>query len=1073
MILSDISIKHPVFAWMIMVALIFFGAISVSRMGISQMPDVDFPVVSIDCTYAGASPEIMETDVTDIIEDSVMSVEGIKEVRSVSSQGKATVTVELNINNDVDVALQDIQAKITQAQKLLPTDMDPVIIRKRNPEDVPIVFASLTSGGDQKDLMVFARYHVRDKLQTVPGVGNITLNGYIDRNVRVWVDREKLVRYELSVTDVINAIGRDHIEVPGGNLDSKMTSFTIRSMGEMNTVKQIENIPITARGGAPVFSKILIKDVATVIDGLNDIHAIARFNGKPSVGFGILKQRNTDAVEVARALKKKVIEINKTLPPGYHMEISADLTKFIEDSTHDLMFTLVLSIVLTSLVCFAFLGTFSSTFNIFLAIPTSIMGTFIPLYFLGYTLNTFTLLGLSLVVGIVVDDAIMVLENISRHQELGENRIMAARKGTAQIAFAALAATLAVIAIFLPVTFMEGIIGKYFVQFGVTISIAVMLSLFEALTLTPMRCSQFVQVATDENAGILYRVVNGLFRRFAAGYAKTLRFALNHRLAVVAGAILFFGLTMLIMGPIKKELMPPQDQSMFMIRIKLAPGTPIAKTSEFASHLESFLSKRGEVIRYNLSIGDGATSASDNSGQILVSMKDFKDRPIDKRKNKRLTQAEFANTVRGFSKNIPFDGKASVTIQDFSMRGISTSRGYPVEFIIRGPDWDKLGYYSTTIVDRMKKSGKLLDVDTSYVTGQPELRLIPDRAKAESRGVSMASIGECVSALVGGQKSGKFTDEGHRFDIRVRLKEGERNSLADLKKIFVPNNRGELVNLLDVVSVKQVSSLFSVTRVNRERSINMYASPAAGFTQSQAIDAAMKIAKETLPPGYTAELSGTAQTSQESFSGLIFALIIGIFVSYLILASQFNSYIDPLTILLALPFSFSGAILALFFTGNSINLFSFIGIILLMGLVKKNSILLVEFTNQMRDRGLSVHDALLEACPIRLRPIVMTSLATIAAALPPALAIGPGAETRIPMAVAVLGGILVSTILTLVVVPCVYSLVARSSRKKILFDGEKEEVPEEVLIVEAEEAKAAAALKTAEKQSGKRKRTGR
>ena len=1034
MILSDVSIKNPVFAWMIMIALILFGALSVSRMGISQMPDVDFPIVTIDCTYSGASPEIVETDVTDIIEDAVMSVEGIREVRSVSQQDTSTVTVELDIKYDVDIALQEIQAKIAQAQRLLPAEMDPPVIRKRNPEDIPIVWVALTSEGPIRDLMVYARYHVRDKLQTVPNVAAANLGGYIDRNVRIWIDRNKLAGYELSVEDVLNAIGRDHVEVPGGILQSDSSAFVLRSMGEMTTVKQIEDIPITARGGAPIFSRILIRDVATVVDGLNDTHAIARFNGKPTVGFGIMKQRKTDAVEVAHAVKKKIVEIEKDLPPGYHIAVSNDLSTFVEDSTNDLVFTLVLSVILTSLVCFAFLGSVSSTVNILLAIPTSIMGTFIPLYFLGYTLNTFTLLGLSLVVGIVVDDAIMVLENISRHQELGENKVMAARNGAAQIAFAALAATLAVIAIFLPVTFMDGIIGRYFLQFGVTISVAVLLSLFEALTLTPMRCSQFVEVG-GESSSILYRVVNGAFQKLALFYKKLLVKALNNRVKVIAVALAFFGLTMFIMGPIKKELMPPQDQSMFMIRIKLAPGTPIDKTDEYVKKVEAILSSRGEVLRYFTRIGDGSSSGSDNTAQIMVSLKDIKKRPVDRAAKKRLGQVEFANYIRKESNKIPWNEKALVTIQDFSMRGLSSSRGYPVEFIIRGSDWDKLGELAITICDKMRASGKMTDVDTSFDTGQPELRLIPNRQMAESRGVSMAAIGTTISALVGGQKCGKFTDEGHRFDIRVRLKEGERNRLGDLSKISVRNNRGELVNLLDVVTVKQASSMLSITHVNRERAINIYASPAPGFTQQQAIESAMKLVKESFPSGYTAELSGTSKTSTESFSSLIFALLVGILISYMILASQFNSYIDPLTILLALPFSFSGAIIALFIMGKSLNLFSFIGIILLMGLVKKNSILLVEFTNQIRDQGENVHDALLRACPIRLRPIVMTSFATIAAALPPALALGPGAETRVPMAIAVLGGIILSTILTLVVVPCVYSLTARP-RKKIFFDNE-------------------------------------
>lgn len=1025
MTLSDISIKNPVFAWMLMAGLILFGVISYSRMGLSQMPDVDFPVVNIDITYEGASPEILETDVVDVVEDAVMSVEGIREVRSVAKRGRASITVELNVDRNVDFALQEIQSKIAQAQKLLPREIDPPILSKSNPEDLPIMYIAVTSDKPLKEMMTYTKYHLRDKFQTVQGVADVSMGGYVDRNMRIWVDRSRLNSYELSVDDIMNTIIKEHVEVPGGKLDLKQNELLIRSFGEASSVEQVKNLPITFRGGLPVYRRIFIKDVAEVEDGLDDVTRIARFNGKQSVGLGIIKQRKTDAVAISKRINEKLVHIKADLPKGYEINISNDTTRFIKESTDELLFNIFLSTILTSIVCLLFLGSFSSTFNILLAIPTSIMASFIPMYFSGFTLNTFTLLALSLAIGIVVDDAIMVLENITRYYEKGDNRIVASQKGARQITFAAVAATLSIIAIFLPVAFMKGIIGKFFLEFGVAISVAVGFSLLEALTLTPMRASQFL--AEEKKKHKALHLINSVFSSLAEGYRKTLEFALNHRLIMVGSAIIIFILSLFLLVPLKKEFVPSQDQSMLVARIKTPAGSSLEYTDNLSKKAEQFVFSRKETLRY-FAVAGGIGGGDSNSGFIFITMKPLKERPINPQTKKYITQGEFAIILRQELNKISKDLK--VSIQDLSMRGFSATRGYPVEIIVKGDDWDKLGSNTIKIVNEMRKSGKLVDVDTSYDLGQPELQIYPNRVAAELRGVSMASIGTTISAMMGGQRAGKFTDSGHRFDIRVRLKENERLTPEDVYKLYVRNNRGELVRLSDVVTIKKQNTLLSITRLNRERAINIYANPAPGVSQQEAIEQALAISKKVLPEGYTSEITGTAKTSAESFQSLLFALVIGVIVAYMILASQYNSYLDPVIILLSLPFSFTGAVFALVITGNTLNLYSFIGLILLMGLVKKNAILLVEFTNQMRETGLSVRDALLKACPIRLRPILMTSLATIAAAIPPAMAFGPGAEARIPMAVCVLGGMIFSTILTLYVIPCAYSLATKIERKK-------------------------------------------
>jgi len=1020
MSISDISIKNPVFAWMLMAGLMLFGLISYNRMGISQLPDVDFPVVNINVTYEGASSEIMETDVADVIEDAVMSVEGIQEVRSTSRDSSTSITVELDINRDVDVALQEVQTKIAQAQRLLPKDIDPPIISKRNPEDFPIMWIALTSNRPLKEMMVFTRYELRDKFQTISGVADVRLGGYVDRNLRIWVDKDKLSLYDLTVDDIINTIGREHVEVPGGRMETTGQEFVIRSLGEAYTVDAVGNLPITLRGGTPVFSRILIRDVARVEDNLDDIRRISRFNGERAIGLGIIKQRKSNAIAIADDVRKLLDTLNPQLPKGYKLQVTNDMTRFIKDSTRELVFTIFLSTILTSLVCFLFLGSFSSTINIILAIPTSLLGTFIVLYFAGFTLNTFTLMALSLVIGVVVDDAIMVLENITRYREMGQGKVIAAGNGARQITFAALASTLAIIAIFLPVAFMSGIIGKYFLEFGVTISIAVILSLLEALTLTPMRCSQFLEI--NERNGIISRSVNRAFDALSVAYQKALAFALDHRWTVVLTASAIFFSSLLLLGMVKKEFIPAMDQSQFLLRIKTPVGSSISITDESTKKIETLVRSINDVKSIYCAVG-GFGGGETNSAMIFVNLKQPEDRPVDPKTGKHRSQNDVMIDIRKQADK--YADEMKISIQDLSMRGFSASRGYPVEFVVQGPDWDKLSSCSTKIADEMKKSGKMVDVDTSYDIGQPEINIIPNRIAAEERGVSMTSIGNAVGAMIGGKIIGKFTEGGHRYDIRIRLADTDRRKINDIKKIFVRNNRGELVRLSEVVDVESRRSMLSISRVNRARSITIYANPSPASSQQEALDYAITMARKMLPEGYRVEVTGTAKTSGESFSSLTFALIIGIIVAYMILGSQFNSYIHPFTVLLALPFSFTGAIIALIITGQTLNMYSFIGLILLMGLVKKNSILLVEFTNQMRHEGLSVKEALLKACPVRLRPIVMTTLSTIAAAIPPAIAVGPGAESRIPMAVAVLGGVIFSTVLTLVVVPAAYSLLSR------------------------------------------------
>jgi len=1017
MTLSDLSIKNPVFAWMLMLGLIVFGWIGFSNMGISSMPDVDYPVVNVSVTLEGAAPEVIETQVADVIEGVVMSIQGVKEVSSSSRRGGANITIEFELGRDIDVAMQEVQAKISQAGHDLPRDIDPPVISKTNPEDQPIIRVALNGDRPLKDLMAYANDFLKDKFTTISGVGDVDMGGFVDPNLRIWVNTEELNAKQITVEDVINTVANQHTETPAGYISSGNRELNVRVMGEAATPEQFENLVITGRGGAAIWKTFRIKDVAQVEDGLNDIRRVAHTNGKLSVGLGIMKQRGSNAVAVAKAVRARVAELQKSLPQGMQLQVVNDSTRFIEDSTHELNFTLVLSALLTGLVCWLFLGSWSSTLNVLLAIPTSIIGAFLILYFMGFTLNTFTLLGLSLAIGIVVDDAIMVLENIVRYNELGYGRVKAALVGAREITFPAMAASIAILAIFVPVIFMKGIIGKFFFQFGVTMSAAVLLSLLEALTLSPMRCSQFVDSGRTTAIGVW---MDKAFISVAGAYRRLLERLLRHRWKTIGAALLVFAASLTIAFKLPTEFTPSQDQSQFMVRLQTPIGSSFDYTTQVVGKVEAWAMKQPNIERYFGMVGGGGV----NGGMMFVTLKQPADRVPLKEGGPKPSQQDLMNYTRKALKKV--EGLDRVSIQDPSQSGFSARRGYPVELSLRGPDWEKLAELDRALMKRMTDSGKMVDVDTDYQEGMPEVQVIPDREKAAARGVNIATIGDAVNSMIGGVRAGKFTKNGKRYDIRVRLVDKDRKTPADIGKIWVRNNRGELIRLSEVMKLAEKNTLLSISRRNRERAIGIFANPAPGVAQGEALAEVQKAAKELLPDGYRIVLSGSSQTFKDSFGSLLTALVFGIFVAYMVLASQFNSFIHPVTVLLALPFSITGAFIALLVGRQSLNIYSMIGMILLMGIVKKNSILLVEFTNtRRRDKNMKVHEALLEACPIRLRPILMTSFATIAAAIPPALGFGPGAETRIPMALVVIGGVLFSTALTLLVVPCAYSLFSR------------------------------------------------
>ncbi len=1018
MTLADISIRNHVFAWILMVALIGFGVLCYTGfgdvfrgLGVSQNPDVDFPIVTVSISWEGASPEIMETDVVDVLEDACSTVEGVQQMSSTARQGGANLTLEFDLGRNIDAALQDVQTKVSEAARHLPREIDPPTISKTNPEDQPIIRLALFGDRPPTFLADYVRNVIRPQLQMIPGIGEIHVFGFRDRNVRVWYDASRLEAQGLTVLDVNRAILREHQEVPAGRIEGKEREMNVRAQGEAIDLSSFSNLVVTYVNGAPV----RLKDVAVVEDGLEDRRRLNRAMGESSIGFGITKMRGANAVQVGRDVKEKIESMRSRLPEGLRLEVNWDTTVFIERSINEILLTLVLAALLTGLVCWLFLGSWSTTVNVLLAIPTSILGTFIVIYVFGFTLNTYTVLGLTLVVGIVVDDAIMVLENIYRHREMGEGKVRAASSGAREITFAAAATTLAIVSIFLPVAFMKGIIGKFFFQFGVTISVAVVLSLLEALTLAPMRCSRFLQV---EHRGRLGRTMDSLFRRLSALYLRSLGPALRHRTWLLLGSLAFFLLSLVTVGFLRQEFIPSQDMSRFTIRFQTPVGTSLDATDRYFRQIESFLMSRPEVTLFAGSVG----GTDVNFGQAYVNMKAPRERPVDEKLGRRLTQLEFMDVVRRHAATIP---GGRIVLQDISQTGFSASRGggFPVEFNVRGRDWSVLAASARKIAEEMRQSGLVTDVDTDYQVGMPEAQVVPDRDRAADLGVSMASIGETVNAAIGGVRVAKFKDKGRRFDIRGRLLQDQRQRPEDIGRLLVRTTSGEVVRLGQLIRIAQEPTLQAITRRDRERAISIYANVATGASQAVAVERSLAIARSILPDGYRAVPAGSTKAFRESFDSLWFAFALGILIAYMVLASQFNSFWHPVIVLLALPFSISGALFALWLGGQSLNVYSLLGLILLVGIAKKNSIMLVDFTNQVRRRGVPCRDALLEACPIRLRPILMTSIAMIVGALPPALAIGAGAELQRPMALALVGGMALSTLLTLYVVPAAYSAV--------------------------------------------------
>ena len=958
----------------------------------------------------------METEIVNPIEQAVISVQGIQDIESDMRQGSASIKLTFHTGKDIDAALQETNSKLRSVK--LPDDVLPATIEKDNTDDNPIMWLAMTSSKrSYKDMLTYVDLNLRDRLRVIPGVGNIIYGGWANRNLRIWVDNNKLLANQLTILDVRNTLKMENNETSSGDLENGQSDSNVRTMGEALTPEQMGEMLITQRGGQRIYhSNIHLRDVATIEDGMADRRSMSRSNGELTLGIGIQKQHGENDVKVGLAVRAFVDEIDKemaTTDPDLHMDVNFDGTRFTSQAISETELTVLLSVVITGLVCWAFLGSWTSTFNVLLSIPTSALGTFIVMRLFGFTINFFTLLGMSLAIGIVVDDAIMVLENIVRHFHMGKTARQAALDGAREITFAATAATISVIAVFIPVLLVGGFIGVFLFQFGMTISTAVALSLLEAITLTPMRCSQFMTPKEDEYRFAVF--VNRLFNSFSRAYGRALALSLNHRWKVVGGALALFALSIVSVFFIKKEFIPEQDISVFLIRFQTPIGSSLTFTRNKAMELEKIFQGESAITRYFVNVG-GFEGGETNKGMSFVTLKD--------RDQRDKSQQQVMDSVRDkIKKDIPKDFDAFVINPSGDFGG--AKRGTNVELSVRGPDYAVLKEKVEEITKRFTDSKLMTDIDTDFRDGVTEVHVEPDRERAAASGVSVQDIADTINTAIGGVRQGYFTNGIRRYDVRIRLLPTQWQSIDDINRLLIRTSYGELIPLSSVTKITEDKQLLTITREMRERAINIYANTVTGQSLDKVMEYARKTAKEVLPDGYRLAEIGASKDVIDAFTSFIFTLVMGLVISYMVLAVQFNSFIHPIPVMIALPFSITGAFLSLLVTHNSLNLYSFIGIVVLMGITLKNSILLVEFFNKQRyEYGKSRRDAILIGGPIRLRPIVMTSAATVAASIVPALGIGPGAEVRVSMAVVIIGGVCVSTLFSLLVVPCLYDLMA-------------------------------------------------
>jgi multidrug efflux pump len=1012
--ISDLSIRRPVLASMLSLALVLFGAIGYSQLSVREFPDVDPPIISVSTFLTGANPQVVESAVTDILEEELSTVEGIRTLTSSSAEEFSNITLEFNLERKVEDAAQDVRDKVSRVRGRLPDDIEEPIIAKQEADASPIMWLALSGANyDLLQLSDIADRIVKNRLQSAPGVGNIIIGGERRYSMRVWLSAAELAARDITVQDVEDAIRSRNVEIPAGRIESSRREFTVRSLGELKSPEEFSELVVSSGSG----QMVKLKDLGSVELGPEEERGALRYRGSPSVGVGIVRQSKANLLEVAQTVKDALPAVREALPPGVRIIPAYDQSIFVERSIEEAQETLVVAAILVVIIIFIFLRNFRATIIPAFAIPASIISTFAVMYFLGFSINNLTLLALTLAIGIVVDDAIIVLENAFRHQEeLHEDPETAAINGTREIAFAVIATTISLVAVFTPLAFLKGNTGRLFNEFGIAVAGSVVISGFVALTLTPMLCAKILRV--PQRHGVLYQLLERGFNGLATGYSRSLAWAISHPAVVVGVTVASIVVAIGIFRSLKREFVPPEDRGWFFTFIIAPEGSTVEYTDGYVRQAERIFDRVPEIEHY-FSI-TGAFFRSPSRGGVFARLRDWseRDRSVADIIGEVSPQLFGIPGIFAFPSNPPAFG----------------GFGNPVRFVIQHADFAQLQLASDTLLKRARQVPGLVNVDTDLRVNKPELTVNFDRDRAEDLGVPVRHVASALQTLLGGREVSTFTRNNKLYDVIVRLRPQERATPADMSGIYLRGRDGKLVQLEALASTTEGVGPRELNHFNRVRSATISADLAPGFTLGEAIDSLRAISREVLPRGSATALSGESRELEESGSALYFAFILALLVVFMVLASQFESLVHPFTVLLAVPLAVFGALLTLWVFGATINLYSQIGMILLIGLVTKNSILIVEYTNQLKERGLDTAAAVLEAGRIRLRPILMTSVSTIMGALPIALGLGAGSISRRPLGYAIVGGILFSTILTLYVVPVVYLLMdhlaQRVSRKR-------------------------------------------